>query len=73
MNQYAIEEYFHTTALTSFEGSLNSLALLIAKQTETNVTTHDLIEFFWHNNGLSNYEVNLFFTNGKTNISILEK
>lgn len=72
MIYHAIDQYFKTVAINSFEGTLQSLAQNISRHSGTIITSYNLLEYFSSNNQLYNHSVNISFIHGEAFISICE-
>lgn len=68
----AIDQYFQTVTITIFEGTLQSLAQNISRHSGITISCYNILEYFYSNNQLYNYSVNVNFTRGKVFISICE-
>ena len=63
MQQQTIEQYFRTAAISSFSGSLQSLAQMISRATDVCVQGDDILDYLYANNGIQNYCINICFNN----------
>lgn len=73
MRQQIIEQYFKTSSLSSFNGSLQSLAQIISRGTGVYVHGDDVLKYLYTNNRLQNYCINICFRNGEIHINISTK
>ena len=73
VKQQAIEQYFRAAAISSFSGSVQSLAQIISRATGVCVHGDDVLEYLYTNNGIQNYLINICFANGAVNVSFFER
>lgn len=73
MQQHAIEQYFRTVAISSFSGSLQSLAQIISRATGVCVHGDDVLEYLYTNNGIQHYFINICFANGEVHVLFFER
>ena len=73
MQQQAIEQYFRTAAISSFSGSLQSLAQIISRATGVCVQGDDILEYLYTNNVIQNHLINICFANGAVDVLLFEK
>lgn len=72
MRHNAINQFFQTAVISSYQGSLQSLAQAISRGTGVCVKSNDVLEYFIHNNGLADYCINVCFANGNIRVLIEE-
>ena len=73
MQQHAIEQYFRAAAISSFSGSLQSLAQIISRATGVCVQGDDVLEYLYTNNGIQNYYINICFAKGEVHVIFFER
>lgn len=72
MRKNAINQFFQVATISSYQGSLSSLAQAISRNTGVGVQGYDILDYFIHNNGLPDYCINVCFAKGNIRVLIEE-
>lgn len=68
--QQAIEQFFRTSEISSFRGTLNSLMQMISRSTGIYVRGIDMLEYLYINSGISDYYTEVCFAKKEIQVEI---
>lgn len=68
--QQAIEQYFRTSEISSFRGTLSSLVQMISRSTGIYVKGIDILEYLYINAGVSDYYIEVCFAKKEIRMKI---